>query len=447
MCTPYSKKRWVARRRFRRLSRLLDIRYESKPRRTRIVLLVSGSVQIEEGEAKANPRLKLPRRLYVDLTPNSPLRRWRGTYWIGDKRVGRVRIARNTRKTTRVVFELVGKTMFRVMVLSRPVRVVIDLSKGRFPRLPGSRMKMPIRQPKMVSRARIRRSHSHHSRSSKYPYVLRYKGKMRLPFPFAVKTIAIDPGHGGREEGAVGRKTGLREKDLTLKIAKQVVAGIHSRLGVKAFLTRPHDQTISLIHRAQIAKIKKADLLISIHINAHTDRRVNGISTYFLDWQRLVKASRALTRDQLFARENQGVHPRHFRGLKMLINGMQIQSNNVISKMLGLCIQRGMMGRVKRRYRRIRDLGVRRGPFYILYAAKIPGVLVEASYLSNRYEERLLRTKRYKRLVAKGIVDGIQRFLQLSRNSQKRAKKKRRRGRRWSKRKRRKRIYKRKRAN
>lgn len=159
--------------------------------------------------------------------------------------------------------------------------------------------------------------------------------------------------------------------------------------------------------------------MVSIHINAHTNRKVSGISTYILDWSSRSFAAQLLSSDPLTARENQGVHPRRFGTVNSILASLKRQSNLTVSRILAIAVQRGMLKSVRKRHPGIRDLGVRKGLFYLLFAAQMPGILVEASYLSNRKEERLLRTRAYQRKVARGIADGISRFLRQARRSTK----------------------------
>lgn len=418
-------RRWRRRRRRRRrrrsvrgLRRLTDIRYQTAKTFTRIVLVLSGVVQIEQGEAQAVAHKSLPTRLYVDLTPCAPIRRLsRWPLLIQDARATRIRVARNTLRTTRVVIELKQFERSRVAVLSDPVRVVIDVADKALPPRPQTTTPLPsLRpQPQVNGSTRFRRGHHQGAKgNSKRPYVLRYRGRLRLPFAFRVRSLAIDAGHGGREEGTVGRDTGLQEKVVTLDIAKRVVRLLKKRLKIKVFMTRKRDLSLSIDRRAKLVKQQGADLLVSVHINAHTSRRLQGISTYYLHWNDRFRAAKLLSSDPLVARENQGVHLRKFRDVNMILNGLRVQNNTVISKVLAVAIQRQMMRSVRKQYTRVRNLGVRRGLFYLLYAAGVPAVLVEASYLSNPFEEKLLKTSKYRQRVALGIANGIANFVRIT---------------------------------
>jgi N-acetylmuramoyl-L-alanine amidase len=411
---------------------LQDIRYSEQEDYTRIVLRISGTVQIEEGEAPAVLHQGLPPRLYVDLTPCIPQRRWRQqSIAMKSARLRKIRVGRHTLETTRIVFELGEVKKYQVTVLTGPMRIVVDLADRDLPPRPNSQTRLPaqavplslsstMKRPSVIPpKGRLRkpafkRWGSDQPPAERKPYVLRYDGELRLPMPVTIQRIAIDPGHGGREEGAIGYKTKIREKTLTLDISKRLIRWLRPRTKVELFLTRDRDQHISLTRRAALIKQRKADLLVSVHINANRDRSLQGLSTYLLNWDERFYAAQLLSSDPLLARENQGIDPRMFQDVKMILNEMQVQHHAVISKVLGVAIQRGMLSSVRGSYPQARDLGVRSGLFYLLFAAEVPGVLVEASFLSNAQEEALLRTKRYREKIAQGIGQGLLRFLEVA---------------------------------
>lgn len=397
--------------------RLVDIRVGKIQSFSRVVLFVSAPVGgINHDYIPA--RKKMPARVYMDLTPCVPLRKWsRVPYWVGNRHIGRIRVARNTLQTTRIVLELKRTSRYRVRIIQNPMRILIDVSHQRWPAGTQSRLPTWTPSPWRGGRRKVRWRHKHkHPKSSRY--ALRHRGPLpSIPFPFKVRRIAVDAGHGGREDGAVGRRLGLREKNITLDLAKRVVRLLRRRYKVDAFLIRRRDRQVPLSRRAAIARQRKADLLLSIHINAHTNRNVSGLSTYILDWNSRSFAAQLLSSDPMTARENQGVHPRRFGTVSSILASLKRQSNLTVSRILGIAIQRGMVQQVRKQFSKIKDLGVRKGLFYLLFAAQMPGVLIEASYLSNAREERLLRTRRYRRSIALGIVRGVGRFLRVARRS------------------------------
>lgn len=418
--------RRVAQEDWNQHKKLLDIRYISERKHTRLVFVVSGTLRgVAEGEAEADAKRRLPFRVYVDLTPCVPLKYWlRNTFRVDSPYVRKLRVGRNTLQTTRIVLELSRKMDYRVTMLRSPMRVVIDTGTV-LPPSPEAQMILPQQTPQPLLRGK--RQHVWQPPASPgawrpeqgKPWVLRMPGELHLPFAFQVRRIAIDAGHGGREEGALGRRTRIAEKTITLDVARRVQQFLQQRLrGVRSFLIRNRDQTLSIDQRAAAARQGRADLLISIHINSNTDPRVHGISTYVLHWSEQFDVARLLSSNALLARENQGVHPQQFRsGVHAILNSLELQTNLLLSKYLGVVIQRSLLDSVRQKYPNIRDLGVRRGLFYLLFSTGVPSVLVEASFLSNLREERLLRTSAYRQQLAVGIGEGILKFIQMSRDS------------------------------
>jgi len=151
-----------------------------------------------------------------------------------------------------------------------------------------------------------------------------------------------------------------------------------------------------------------------VHINANRDRKLQGLATYLLNWDERFYASRLMASDALMARENQGVDPSLFQDVNLILSGMQVQNHSVVSRVLGVAIQRGMVQGVQATYPQVRDLGVRDGLFYLLFASEVPGILVEASFLTNPTEERLLGTARYRSEIARGIGQGLLHFFKIA---------------------------------
>ena len=231
-----------------------------------------------------------------------------------------------------------------------------------------------------------------------------------LTVPIVVRRVAVDPGHGGTELGATGPATHLAEKTVVLDISRQVVAEIRKRLKVEAFLTRDRDRTLPLDRRAALIRKRRADILLSIHCNANTVRSLRGVSTYYLNVDHRRYASRLMAQDPLVARENRGISAARFNDLSFILSDLAARSNERISRVLAAAIQRSLVRRMRLRYRKVRDIGSRRALFYLLLAARVPGVLVETSFITNPLEEARLASRTYRKTVAKGIVDGLERF-------------------------------------
>jgi N-acetylmuramoyl-L-alanine amidase len=217
--------------------------------------------------------------------------------------------------------------------------------------------------------------------------------------------IVIDPGHGGEEDGAIG-PDGLREKDVTLQIAKRVAEELRQKLHAEVFLTRADDRTLSLEQRDAVAVAKKADLFVSVHANAAENRSMSGIETYYLN----NATDEAATR--LAKRENQSSQKK-LSQVEHIISTMLQNEDTEASRELASNVQRSLTARVSRYAKdgRVHDRGVRAALFYVLVGAKCPAILVETSFISNPREEKLLRDRTYQTSVSQAIAEGVGAYL------------------------------------
>jgi len=215
--------------------------------------------------------------------------------------------------------------------------------------------------------------------------------------------VVLDPGHGGDDPGASGS---LEEKLVTLAIAREVAALLEERLGAQVFSTRSGDETVPLAMRTRRANALRGDLLVSIHANASPRPRTRGIETYYLD----NTEDHATLR--LVAMENGGGPADRGSGtsLDYILSSLVQGGKQDASRELAERIQQGVVRRLQRRWSRVIDLGVKRGPFYVLVGAYMPCVLVETSFLTHPEEGRRLGDPTYRRAIAEGIYQGIASF-------------------------------------
>ncbi len=211
-----------------------------------------------------------------------------------------------------------------------------------------------------------------------------------------INRIVIDPGHGGRDPGAIS-PWGVKEKDVNLTIAKYL-ADILKKKGFKVYLTRTGDYFISLKQRVQFTKKHKADLFISVHANSNRSRKIKGLEVYYLSSKFSDTQSKILAAAENLC-QNEGVSlPSEIKGV---VGRMVNTENRRETKVLASSILKsaGHMGIYTRK-----SLGA---PFYVLKYNICPAVLVETGYLTNYREERLLRTSLYKKQLALAIAEGV----------------------------------------
>jgi N-acetylmuramoyl-L-alanine amidase len=217
--------------------------------------------------------------------------------------------------------------------------------------------------------------------------------------------IVLDPGHGGHDPGAEGFAV---EKEVTLAIAQHLAALLRTRLGADVVLTRTDDATLPLAARTARANTESADLFLSIHANASRSRRLRGIETYYLNNTH----DRATIR--LAAMENGLRVPApagRANDLRYIVSDLVQVGKMEESIGLATAVQRALVDHLGARYPGIVDLGVKRGPFYVLVGAYMPCVLVETSFLTHPAEGRRLAARAYRESVAEGVYAGVARFL------------------------------------
>ena len=221
------------------------------------------------------------------------------------------------------------------------------------------------------------------------------------------KTIVIDAGHGGKDSGAVG-KYKRYEKNVVLNIARYLRDEL-KKDGFHIYLTRSTDKFVTLPRRTKYANKKHADIFVSIHANAARRSRANaayGIETYFLSPARSARAKRVA------ALENKGDMKKMSWSSKNSLLTILNQSKITESNKIAIDIQRNMLYILRKKYGKsaIKDGGVREGPFWVLVGAQMPSVLIEVGYISHPKEGYRIYTRRYQKLIAKGIARGIKSY-------------------------------------
>lgn len=217
----------------------------------------------------------------------------------------------------------------------------------------------------------------------------------------AFDTVVLDPGHGGPDTGAASAD-GLLEKSLTLSLA-QKTAALLEKEGLRVILTRSSDQQVPLIQRTAIANYNRADLLLSIHLNASPVPSARGTETYYMSRQATDSWS-----TQLAAKENAAgleAEPPAEGGLNLVLWEMAQTSALVESAALAETIQQefnALLG--------TNDRGVRQAPFAVLEGAQMPAVLVEVAFLSNPAEAKRLADPSFQDQVASTLVKSILNF-------------------------------------
>lgn len=215
------------------------------------------------------------------------------------------------------------------------------------------------------------------------------------------RIIVIDPGHGGRDCGAMGVAK-VCEKVVVLSVAKELEKELKKR-GYTVYMTRSKDVFIPLKRRTEFANSKNADVFISLHANAVLQPRqkeLSGIETYFLSPARSERAkSVAATENKEDIEELSALSRETVLGI---LNAQRLYA----SHKLALDVQFGVLGTLKKPYNTI-DGGVREGPFWVLAGALMPSILLEIGYITHPKEGKTIVQPNYHKLLARGIANGI----------------------------------------
>ena len=220
-----------------------------------------------------------------------------------------------------------------------------------------------------------------------------------------VPLIVVDAGHGGKDDGAMSA-SGMKEKDINLKISKHVKTILVSRYKYRVVMTRKDDTFIPLKDRSKISNKRNADLFVSIHANAAKRKSAHGIETYFLGTSHNEQALATA------AREN--------GDLVKSVNDDQVQQIlaslitttkiNDSSRLAGR-VQENLYKTSKKINRNVKNLGVKEGPFYVLHGADMPSILIEVGFLTNPREAKMLAKSEYLYKLASSIAEGIHKYM------------------------------------
>ncbi len=345
-----------------------DIRMWHAPDRTRIVL------DMDEGVDFREFTLESPDRVVLDL-PQTKLAHPLPVPGSTGQFIRRMRKGYPVAGVLRLVFDL-EKPVRYVMQLFRPVdnyqyRLVMDY----YPKDP------------VIDRVQ--------------PETQRFRDDRKKDL-----LVLIDPGHGGEDPGALGRKT--QEKTVVLQIAKKLKGKVDQEAGMRAQLTREGDYYVGLRKRIGIARTLKADLFISIHADAFKDKNVQGSSVYALSQRGATSESARWLADKENASD--------LVGGVILADKEDMLANTMIDMSMTKTVNESLaLGReVLEELMQIGPVHSRRveqAGFVVLKSPDIPSILVETAYITNSKEEKLLRSARHQHRIADAILAGIREYL------------------------------------
>jgi N-acetylmuramoyl-L-alanine amidase len=372
------------------LTQVQEIRHWSTPNYTRVVIDLERAVPFQSNLLEENKDLKKPRRLYLDLKGTYVSSEIESPIPISGGLLRSARAGQYTKDTVRVVLDIDNIENYKIFPLHDPFRIVIDVRGAE------AKEKEAPKQVAKVESRHARRGIRKAKTPDKSVTLARQLG-------LNVRRIVIDPGHGGKDPGCYF-DGGIKEKSIVLMLAQILAQKVEEELDCEAFLTRDKDVFIPLEKRTAFANMQKADLFISLHINAHKQADVHGLETYYLN---MATDERAVL---VAAREN-ATSEKNISDLQSILNDLMLNTKISESSKLAHEVQKGIMGSVGKKYAEVKDLGVKQAPFYVLIGAEMPAILVETGFITNPAERKRLQSKKYLETMADGILSGLEDYI------------------------------------
>ena len=371
-----------------------NIRHWVGDSHTRVVIDLSGPTPHTEG------RLTDPDRVFFDFHGARPAEELESrAFPIEGSHLRRIRLGVPEEKTTRVVLDFSNIREVTVFPLPDPYRLVVDIHGAPPVRVADSSGEEAGRPPPASAAAAREAGEDEAAPSAPGRTESGYSVARQLGA--GVRRIVIDAGHGGKDPGT--RAGSLREKDIALDIAKRVRDDLEGR-GFEVIMTREKDIFIPLEQRAFIANSREADIFVSIHVNAARNRRARGLETFYLN---LATSDDAI---EVAARENASTGRVRMADvdnlLKQILNHTWKEESREFATTIQAEMAESILGRVSHPLNR----GVKTAGFHVLLGAKMPAVLVEVGFVSNRDEAKQLRTPAHRQKLAAAIADGVSRY-------------------------------------
>ncbi len=349
---------------------LLEVRTYSHPDKTRVVIDLSEKTEFR-GDKLINPD-----RIFIDIMGSIvKLENTSKQIKIDDGVIKTVRTAQFNQEITRVVFDLYQESRYELFSLIDPDRVVIDIFKSGeqtaiSETLPAKPEERPAPGPEITGK----------------------------------RVVIIDPGHGGKDPGAIG-PTGLKEKDVTLRIAlylEKLLKGV----GIPTYLTRSKDEFVYLEDRTNFANQKNGFIFLSLHANSVLNHRptAQGIETFVLSSKYMGASARDVA-----DRENRAsrAHPELDTDLAKIIADLEESANINYSFDFADIIQKKLV-----EYLKLEDRGIKQAPFVVLKGVNMVAVIVEVAFLSNPKEEELLKTNKFREKAAQALLEAIKYYIE-----------------------------------
>ena len=366
-------------------TQVTGLRFLSSSAYTRIMVDLSQESKFTVRHLKEDVAKGLPPRIYIDIDGAQLALGSKEPVAVEDGLLRQIRIGQYSADVVRVVLDMHSLREHKAFLLADPYRLVVDVQGHKAPDDAAARQRATTRSP-----------------AARKPEPEKGKpGSSEDTVP-PIRKIVLDPGHGGKDPGAIGIG-GRAEKDIVLSIAKKLAAKLRKEMGVQVVLTREDDRFVALENRTAVANAEDADLFISLHLNASANPDAKGIETYYLDNTTDEAALR------LAAREN-GTSPKNISDLQFILSDLTQNMKLEDSISLAHRLQSSLVGGMSRVTGDVRDLGVKKALFYVLVGARMPSVLVEMFFITNRHEARAMGHDQSQDAMVEALMRGIEQY-------------------------------------
>lgn len=259
-----------------------------------------------------------------------------------------------------------------------PCRIIISVAagKGQLPKTDKS-LRMAQNQPKAMKATHI--------------------SNMASQLGLTVHRVFIDAGHGGKDPGT--SHNNILERMITLDVALDLGRLLQAN-GMEVIYSRTKDKAVALSERTKMANVAKADLFVSVHVNANDNPAISGIETYYLNLASNPQAARVAVLEN-------ATSDKRLRDMQKMLADVMLNARVDESRRLASDIQRLSVFRMKKRNYAAKNNGVKSAPFHVLLGAQMPAVLVEIGYCTNTAEAKNLANPKYRHAIAEGLAEGI----------------------------------------
>lgn len=351
------------------------------PNRNRVDIVLEMSGPVKYKARLAEKTKGSPARLFVELDNATVVNDVRKGVSVQGSLLQAVRVKEASKNGYTLQFDFRDAKKFETHIEENPSRIMVSVVAGA--------ASLPSKSNRTLSAT--------NSINSNGQAEIRHVSNMASQLGLTVHKVFIDAGHGGKDPGT--SHNNILERAISLDIALRLGQFLKAN-GLEVAYSRESDKGVPLSQRTRLANAVKADLFVSIHVNAHDNSSVEGIETYYLNLASNKQAARVAML------ENSG-SDKHLSDMRGMLADVMLNARVDESHRLANDIQKSTIFRLKKTEYAPKDNGVKSAPFHVLLGAQMPAVLVEVGYCTNPREARNLGTQKYRNALASGLAEGI----------------------------------------